>query len=93
MKAEDYFEDKVRCEFDGSIFFIPRKLFSVMVLRSQYPEKKFVRYKDGAVLYGMSEREFNKLAHNARAIHKVNKMSLVKVELIDRYLDYFREQA
>ena len=92
MRTGEPIEDQVKCELDGSVFYIPRKLFSIMVLRCQYPEKKFVRYKDGAVLYGMSEREFNKLAHNAGAVHKVNKMSLVKVELIDKYLDYFREQ-
>lgn len=91
MRSSKTIDDQVRCDLDGSVFYIPRKLFATMVLRCQYPEKKFVRYKEGAVLYSMSEREFNKLAHNAGAVHKVNKMSLVKVELVDKYLDYFKE--
>ena len=91
MRSSEAIEKQVRCEFDGSVFYIPRKMFAMIVLRCQYPEKKFVRYREGAVLYSMSEREFNKLAHNAGAIHKVNKMSLVKVEIVDKYLDYFKE--
>ncbi len=91
MRGEEPIEQQVRCELEGSTFYIPRRIFSMMVLRCQYPQKKYVRYKDGAVLYGMSEREFNKLAHNAGAVHKVNKMSLVKVDSVDKYLEYFKE--
>ena len=93
MRNTELPEDQVKCELDGAVFYIPRKLFSTMVLRCHYPEKKFVRYKEGAVLYGMSEREFYKLAHNSGAVHKVKKMALVKVELVDKFLEYFREQA
>ncbi len=91
MKRIDLEDDQVRCEYEGTVIYISKKLFSMMVLRSQYPDKKFIRYKEGAVLYSMSEREFNKLAHNAGAIYKVNKMSLVNVAKIDEYLDYFKE--
>ncbi len=84
-------EDLVRCEYKGTVSYITPSLFSMMVLRTKYPEKKFIRYKDGPDLYSVSEREFYKLAHNAGAVHKVNKMVLVKVDLIDKYLDYFRE--
>ena len=54
-------------------------------------KKKFVRYKEGALIYGMCEREFNKLAHEAKAVYKRNKMALVNLELIDQYLEGFRE--
>lgn len=91
MRRGEPNEEKIKCEFEGTVIYVPRKIFSMMVLRCQYPEKKFIRYKDGAEMYSMSEREFNKLAHNAGAVHKVKKMSLVKVDLIDKYLDYFRE--
>ena len=84
-------EDRVKCELDESVFYIPKKLFSMMLLRSQYPEKKYVRSKDGAVLYGLSEREFTKLARNAGATYKVNKMVLIKVDIVDKYLDDHRE--
>lgn len=91
MKQTEDNKDKVRCELDESVFYIPRKLFSLMVLRSPTPDVKFVRYRQGALMYGMSEREFNTLAHNADAVYKVNKMSLVKVDMIDKYLEYFKE--
>ncbi|MBO6308836.1 MAG: hypothetical protein J6N70_08410 [Oribacterium sp.] len=61
-------------------------------MRSQIDEKKFIRYKDGAYLYSMSEREFNKLAHDANAVYKRNKMVLVKMDIVDKYLEYFRVQ-
>jgi len=91
MRGNDSIEEQVRCEYKGTIIYVPRKLFSMMVLRCQAPDKKFIRYKDGADLYSMSEREFYKLAHNAGAVHKVNKMSLVNVAKIDEFLEYFKE--
>ena len=39
----------------------------------------------------MSEREFYNLAHDAKAVYKRNKMALVKVDVLDEYLEYFRE--
>ncbi len=86
-------DDLVRCEYKGTVSYVTPQLFSMMVLRTKYPEKKFIRYKEGADMYSMSEREFNKLAHNAGAVHKVNKMSLIKVKDVDTYLDYFRENS
>ena len=38
-------------------------------------------------MYNMSESEFYRMAHDANAIYKRNKMALVKVELIDQYLE------
>ena len=90
MERKESLEDQVRCEFEGTVMYVPRKIFCMMVLRCQYPDKKYIRYKEGAVMYSMSEREFYKLAHNAGAIHKVNKM--VHVAKIDEFLNYFREE-
>lgn len=84
-------ENMVECHYNGAIIMVPVKVFLAMTLRTQFDEKKFVRYKEGAKLYSMSEREFNKLAHDARAVYKRNKMALVKLEIIDEYLEYFRE--
>ena len=92
MERKESLEDQVRCEFEGTVMYVPRKIFCMMVLRCQYPDKKYIRYKEGAVMYSMSEREFYKLAHNAGAIHKVNKMVLVNVAKIDEFLNYFREE-
>ena len=81
----------VECHYNGAVIMVPLKIFLAMTMRTQYDERRFVRYKEGAKIYGMSEREFNKLAHDARAVYKRNKMALVKLDIIDRYLEYFRE--
>lgn len=81
----------VECHYNGAVIMVPLKIFLAMTMRTQYDERRFVRYKEGAKIYGMSEREFNKLAHDAGAVYKRNKMALVKLDIIDRYLEYFRE--
>lgn len=84
-------EDMVDCYYRGTKTAIKPKLFFSMLMHTQYDGKKFVRYKTGAQMYSMSEREFNKLAHNAGAVYKVNKMALVKLDVIDDYLEYFKQ--
>ncbi len=91
MKADIEDEDLVECRYNNSVFRIPNKLFLSILLRSQVNEKKYVRYKEGAKIYSMSEREFNRLAHDAGAVYKRNKMALVKLDIIDKYLEYFKE--
>ena len=53
-------------------------------------KKKFIRYKDGAELYSMSQSKFEDLAKDAKAIYKVNKLVLVNTEILDEYLETFR---
>jgi hypothetical protein len=84
-------ENMVECHYNGAVIMVPVKTFLTMTMRTQVDGKKFVRYKEGAEIYSMSEREFNKLAHDAKAVYKRNKMALVKLDIIDRYLEYFRE--
>ena len=38
----------------------------------------------------MSERQFKQIAKDAGAIYKINRMVLVSIELLDRYLECFR---
>ena len=52
--------------------------------------KKFVRYAEGAKLYGMGISKFQQLAKNAKACYKVNQMVLVNVEILDEYLETYR---
>ena len=52
--------------------------------------KKFVRYKEGAELYSISQSKFEKLAKDAKAIYKVDKVVLLNCELIEKYLETFR---
>ena len=61
-----------------------------MAIKVNDKEKKFVRYKEGADMYGMSLRKFQDVAKDAEALYKVGKMVLVKVEVIDRYLETFK---
>lgn len=78
----------VRCEYKDSICWVPNHIFARVVLETKIP-KKFVRYKTGADLYDMSERQFRDLAKEADAIYKKNRMVLVDLRKIDDYLEYF----
>ena len=53
----------------------------------QLKDRKFVRYDNGALLYDMCQKSFEKLATKAKAKHKVGKMVLVNTQIIDRYLE------
>lgn len=54
------------------------------------PDKKFVRYKEGAKLYSMSISKFKEIAMDAGAIYKVGKVVLVNCKRLDNYLEGFR---
>lgn len=61
-----------------------------MVLRGQ---KKFVRYDEGAVLYSMGINKFRDLAHEAGAVYKVKRCALVNCDIVNDYLENFKEDA
>lgn len=50
---------------------------------------KFVRYDEGAEMYHMSLSKFMQLAKDAKACYKVGQLVLVKLEIIDEYLETF----
>lgn len=54
--------------------------------------RKFVRYKEGAKMYSMSQSKFEKLARDAGATYKVDKIVLVKCDILDKYLELFKEK-
>ena len=83
-------QSTVTCLYRGSSVEIPLDIFLNEVFGYTLKDKKFVRYVEGAELFSMSQSEFNKLAHEADAIYKRNKMALVKVDLVMDYLEYFR---
>ena len=91
--AKELFDnsDMVECHYNGAIVNIPAKLFLSMTLGIPIHDKKFVRYKDRARMYGMCQSEFNILVHDAGAVYKRNKMALVNLELLDKYMEFFRE--
>lgn len=49
----------------------------------------FVRYKEGAALYSMYQTKFERLAKDANAIYKVDKLVLVNTDILDDYLETF----
>ena len=53
--------------------------------------RKFVRYKEGAEMYGMGLSKFQELAKEARATYKLNQLVLVNTEILDEYLELYRE--
>lgn len=81
----------VDCHFKGTVIQIPVQLFQAMTMRTQFDNRKFVRYKEGAQIYGVSEREFNNLAHEAGAVYKRNKIALVNLEILDKFMASYRE--
>lgn len=55
----------------------------------QDSQVRFLRYREGAAVYGMSQSSFEKLAKEAGAVYKVGKMALVRVDILDAYLEQF----
>lgn len=56
-------------------------------------KKRFVRYKEGAKIYGLCQSTFEKRAKEAGATYKVGKAVLVNCEIFEKYLQEFRIPA
>ena len=54
--------------------------------------KKFVRYKEGAEWYSMGLHSFIDIAKEAGATYHVKSMVLVNTEILDEYLENFKDQ-
>lgn len=52
--------------------------------------KKYVRYEEGAKRYSMCKNSFMKLDNDAKAVYKINKMSLVNTQIFEEYLESYR---
>lgn len=52
--------------------------------------KRFVRYKEGAELYSMSQSKFERVAKDAEATYKLDKLVLVNCDIFEEYLETFR---
>lgn len=68
--------------------------------RKQVPElermvrekrKKYVRYEEGAQLYSMGLHTFQQLAKEAGAIYRIKRVVLVNLDILDEYMEAFRE--
>ena len=58
--------------------------------KAQKKMKNFVRYKEGAELYSMCQTKFERLAKEAGAVYKVDRLVLVNLEVFEKYLETFR---
>lgn len=54
--------------------------------------KKFVRYDEGAAIYSMGVNTFRQLARDAGAVYHVKGIVLVNTELVDQFLENFRDE-
>ena len=50
-------------------------------------KKKWVRYDEGAALYSMGYHSFRKLAQDAKAVYRVNRIVLVNTEKVAAYME------
>ena len=58
----------------------------------QYGRKKFVWYDEGAKIYSMGLHTFQDLAKEAGAIYRIKRVVLVNTDIIDEYLENFKEE-
>lgn len=59
-------------------------------MEAKIKKKEFIRYDEGAEWYSMSKHSFMKLAQEARAVYKINRITLVSVPIFEEYLESFR---
>lgn len=56
-------------------------------------KKKYVRYEEGAILYSLGINSFRQIAQDAHAIVRLKRIALVNIEVLDGYLESFREYS
>ena len=49
-------------------------------------------YEEGAQLYSMGLHTFQELAKDAKAVYHVKRVVLVNTEIVDEYLENFRDE-
>ena len=57
------------------------------VEKTKMNAKKFVRYQEGAEKYSMGLTKFTELAKEAKAVYKIDKVTLVNCEIFEKYLE------
>ena len=55
--------------------------------------KKYVNAREGSIIYSMGRTHFIELAKKANAIYKVGATALVNIDIFERYLEQFHENA
>ena len=72
---------------------MPRARVEVPQLENmvQSGKKKFVRYAEGAALYSLGLHTFQEIAKEAGAVYHIKRRVLVNTEIVDQYLEAFRD--
>ncbi len=68
-----------------------RKRIKIENLETTVAYKKFVRLNEGAKLYSIGLNTFRELAKDAGAIYRVRRIVLVNTEILDEFLEAFRD--
>lgn len=59
-------------------------------MEKRVQQSDFVRYDEGAKRYSMCKHTFMKLAQDAHAVYKINRLTLVNIKIFEEYLESFR---
>ena len=86
MSENSNHEGMVECHYKGTIIYVPVNTFTRVTMEMRLDGRRFLRYKDGAKHYSMSQNKFRELAYMADAVHHFGKMPLVDTEKVDEYL-------
>lgn len=73
----------------------PRKKFSEEETRKLFKDgrKKFVTIEEGAALYSIGIHRFRNIAHDAKATYHIGRTVLVNVEIVDEYMEIFKDEV
>ena len=80
-------EKKVECHFNGSIMYVPVRIFMETVFAMEVGQKLYVRYDTGAKLFDVSRNQFMKVAKQAEAVHKLDGTTWVNPKEVSRYIE------
>ena len=53
--------------------------------------KKFVKYDEGSSMFSMGIHSFMDLAKEAKAVYRIKRIVLVNTEIVEEYLENFRD--
>ena len=92
MREPKDYDNVVECHYKGAVVYVPSKLFASMTMNVAYNPKKYVRYSEGAKMYGMSLNSFKEFVKQSGALyHPTEKIVLINTRKLDDYLEYFKD--
>lgn len=71
---------------------IPRRSIAIEEMKKNPKKKRYARMDEGAGLYSMGVNTFREIAKDAKAVLHINRIVLVDLERIDKYLESFYDE-